>query len=215
MIDGLSSLIGEVGRAFKEIDWKQVGVGVRELTDDLKTLLGPMEKIARFVFRIGSALHEFGTRIGDQMGDRDLAWQREQMRTIKNRHLTGEVQTAEEKYEAQPAVEKAKKDEAYRQYEIAQMQKGGMLPLPEAQPLASMPALAAMPPLPSSAAGGTSSSKVVTNTIGAPQTTINVYGASGKDARDTGEAVEHAVGKANEEFISHLERTSAMSGLGN
>ena len=204
MIAGLTDLIGEIGQAFKNVDWKDVGKDVQMLTDDLKGLIGPLAKTAGFIVNVYEALHGMGTRIGEALGERDLQYQREQNRTIKNRHLTGEIGAPE--MEAAQAADKKKQNDA--NYEAAMAR------------FTAQPVLSSMPPL-SAAAGGTSSSKVTTNHIGAPQVTVNLYGAHG-NAQETGQAVAEGAAKGTsaamteslQNFSSVMERNATMSGLG-
>lgn len=218
MIAGLTDLIGEIGQAFKNVDWKDVGKDVQMLTDDLKGLIGPLAKTAGFIIDIYRALHEFGGRIGEQAADRGLAYQREQFRTIKNRHLTGETESAEDRYDRVEVEKKAKNDEAYQQYLDSRPKEvaGPLSSLPPAPMLTS----SAMPPLPAAPAP-MSSSKITTNHIGAPQVTVNLYGAHG-NAQETGQAVAEGAAKGTsaamteslQNFSSVMERNATMSGLG-
>jgi tape measure domain-containing protein len=119
MVKGLSSMMESVGHVLESTDWAALTLRLGGVATTIGTWIGPLSKTAEIMvkildvgIKIPGALTGMGEKIGDFFATRNLEWQREQERTIKNRNLTGEVTSV--------ADMDAGKSSAHRQFELSE-----------------------------------------------------------------------------------------------
>jgi tape measure domain-containing protein len=183
---GLASLMGSVGDALEKTDWAALTMKLGGVATTIGTWVGPLAKAADLVvkildtsIKIPGALSGLGEKIGDFFAERDLQWEREKARTIKNKGLVGEVTSADT---VQQLAHKQWEQSEYERMLAARSEPS--IDAPNASSFSSLPPMSSL---------ANASGNGATNVSAKAEVVVNVSGAAAGTPEAIGQAAKHGV----------------------